>query len=193
MVWIFLLVAFAGNISGNPSLNLLLVLATVLCLLALQWAFHGLYKQWPLDILEAFFLVNTSMLPAATLYLRQSSGNQAAATGISVSATITAFIGIIVYHIATHTTVNLLAKISACYQITKKYHKKRATFARQPVNIVDEETGDRSDSQEGNLAQPSARVQPLRLTFDENNEPVLVVNEENQASVQIPTLDEDNA
>ena len=61
------------------------------------------------------------------------------------------------------------------------------------MNIVDEETGDRSDSQEGNLAQPSARVQPLRLTFDENNEPVLVVNEENQASVQIPTLDEDNA
>ena len=155
----------------------------VLCLLALQW---------PLDILEAFFLVNTGMLSAATLYLRQSGGNQAAATGISVSATITVFIGIIVYHIATHTTtVNLLAKISACYQMTKKHHKNSAMLARQLVNIVDEETGDRSDSQEDNLAQPCARVQPLRLTFDENNEPVLVANEENQASVQIPTLDED--
>lgn len=45
------------------------------------------------------------------------------------------------------------------------------------MNIVDEETGDRSDSQEDNLALPCAGVQPLRLTFDENNEPVLVANE----------------
>ena len=180
LVRIFLLVAFAGNISGDPSLNLLLVLAIVLCLLALQWAFHGLYKQWPLDILEAFFLVNTGMLSATTLYLKQSGGNQAIATDISVSATITVFIGIIVYHIATHTTtLNLLAKMSACYQTTKKHHKNSTTTARQLVNIVDEETCDESDSQKDSLAQPCARVQPLRLTFDENNELVLVANEEN--------------
>lgn len=180
LVRIFLLLAFAGNISGDPSLNLLLVLAIVLCLLALQWAFHGLYKQWPLDILEAFFLVNTGMLSATTLYLKQSGGNQAIATDISVSATITVFIGIIVYHIATHTTtLNLLAKMSACYQTTKKHHKNSTTTARQLVNIVDEETCDESDSQKDSLAQSCARVQPLRLIFDENNEPVLVANEEN--------------
>ena len=55
LVCIFLLVAFAGNVSGDPSLNLVVVQVTVFCLLsASQWAFNGIYKQWPLDILESF-------------------------------------------------------------------------------------------------------------------------------------------
>ena len=49
-----------------------------------------------------------------------------------------------------------------------------------------------SSSSEAVTIQPQAQVKPFRLTFDEDDEPVLVPDEENQARVQRLTLDQDN-
>jgi len=193
LVRIFLLVVFAGNVSGDPSLNLVVVLVAVLCLLsASQWAFHGIYKQWPLDILESFFLMNTGILSAVTLYLKLSGGNQAIATDISIGTAIVAFSVILFYHVSTHPSiVKVRMKLSACCR-----KRRHLCESREPNELEDLMSG--ADSEQSNssnskevVIQPQAQVQPFRLTIDEYGEPVLVPDEDNEARVQRLTLDQD--
>ena len=192
LVRTFLLVAFAGNVSGDPSLNLVVVPVAVLCLLsASQWAFHGIYKQWPLDILESSFLMNTGILSVVTLYLKLSGGNQVIATDVSIGTAIVAFSVILFYHVSTHTSiVKLRMKLSAWY---KKRRHLRHSDRREPHELEDLMSG--ADSEQTNseevTIQPQAQIQPFRLTFDEDGEPVLVPDEENEARVQRLTLDQD--
>ena len=47
-----------------------------------------IYKQWALDILESFVLMNTGILSAVTLYLKLSGGNQTIATDVSIGTAI---------------------------------------------------------------------------------------------------------
>ena len=190
LVRIFLLVAFAGNVSGDPSLNLVVVLVAVLCLLsASQWAFHGIYKQWPLEILESFFLMNTGILSAVTLYLKLSGGNQAIATDVSIGTAIVAFSVILFYHISTHTSiVKLRMKLSAWYKKRRHLHDSREPHELE--DLVSGADSERTNPEEVTI-QPQAQVQPFRLTFDEDGEPVLVPDKENEARVQRLTLDQD--
>ena len=103
-----MLLAFAGNVCGDSELILVLTLVTVLCLLsASQWVFHGIYRyqQWPLDILESFFLTNTGVLSAVRLYLKLSGGNQAIATDISIGTVMVASSVILFYRVPTHSSI----------------------------------------------------------------------------------------
>ena len=58
---------------------------------------------------------------------------------------------------------------------------------------MSETDGEQSNSSntEEVIIQPQAQVQPFRLTFDEDDEPVLVPDEDNEARVQRLTLDQD--
>jgi len=193
LVRIFLLVTFAGNVSGDPSLNLVVVQVTVFCLLsASQWAFHGIYKQWPLDILESFFLMNTGILSAVALYLKLSGGNQTIATDVSIGTAIVAFSVILFYHVSTHQSiVKLRMKLSAWYRKTKHLRDGREPHELEDLmSGADGELSNRSNSEEVTI-QPQAQVQPFRLTFDEDGEPVLVRDEENEERVQRLTLDQE--
>ena len=179
----FLLVAFAGNASGNPFLNLLLVLATVFFLLAAQLcSFHGIYRQWALDILEAFFLVNVGMLSSATLYLKLAGGNQTIATDISTIAAAIAFIGILCYHISIHP---ITKKLKACVSVA---YRNRRRGTHELVNLIADSEDTTSDL-ETITDQPQACVQPLQLIFDEQNKPVLVA--EDNMIVQSHSADRD--
>jgi len=55
---------------------------------------------------------------------------------------------------------------------------------------ADSEQSNISNSEEV-IVQPQAQVQPFRLTFDEDGEPVLVPDKDNQERVQRLILDQD--
>jgi len=55
---------------------------------------------------------------------------------------------------------------------------------------TDSEQSNNSNTEEVTI-QPQAQVQPFRLTFDEDGEPVLVRDEENEERVQRLTLDQE--
>jgi len=68
--------------------------------------------------------------------------------------------------------------------------------SREPHELEDLMSGNdgkqsNSSSSEAVTIQPQAQVKPFRLTFDEDDEPVLVPDEENQERVQRLTLDQD--
>ena len=178
---------------GDLSINLVLVMVTVLCLLsASQWAFHGIYKQWTLDILESFFLMNTGILSAITLYPKLSGENQAIATDVSIGTTIVAFSVILFYQVCTHPSiVKVRMKLSVWCRKRRHLHESREPNELEDLMFENDGEQSNSSNSEEVVIQPQAQVQPFRLTIDEYGEPVLVPDEDNEARVQRLTLDQD--
>ena len=87
LVRFILLLAYACNAQGGASLNVLLTGVAASCLLTVEWAFMGIYKKWPLDLLEGSFLLNIGILSAATVYAETMNGDQTIIAFISVIIT----------------------------------------------------------------------------------------------------------
>ena len=99
LIRIIILLAYAINIHGHPSVNLLLIISACAHLLLLNvWFARGVYKKWPLDVLESSSFLNLGILSAATAYVLKSEGNQMAVTYTSLSVALVTFIGVLVYH-----------------------------------------------------------------------------------------------
>ena len=190
LVRVVLFLATAVNTLGDPSPNLLLVNVTANSLLALELIFRGIHKKWPLDILEASYLLNLSILSAATLYIRSAGGNQVAITSTSTGIALATFVGILIYH--TYNSITTSTYWRRLVAHLKRHLKIQNTMSRElePLATETGSTSGDSDS-EGARMEPHARVQPLRLTFDTNNEPVLVAASGDHARVQRQTIDQD--
>ena len=92
-----LFLVFAFNANGDTSVN---ILAIAVCLIGLQAMFFlfTVYKAWYLNVLEASFIINLSLLAIGNYYVEISEGNQKALTYTSVSVAFSTFCGIVVYH-----------------------------------------------------------------------------------------------
>ena len=100
MIRIVILLAYTVNTHGHPSVNLLLIISACAHLLLLNvWFLHGVYKTWPLDVLESSSFLNLGILSAATAYVQKSGGNQMAVTYTSVGIAFMTFIGVLCYHV----------------------------------------------------------------------------------------------
>ena len=94
-----LFLVFAFNISGNDSVNLLVISSTILGIF-IWFALSGMvYKCWWLNALELSFILNLGILTVATYHVKQSGGSQAAVAYTSVGIAFLTFVGIVTYHI----------------------------------------------------------------------------------------------
>ena len=92
-----LFLVFAFNISGNDSINLLVICSTTSGIF-IWFALSGMvYKSWYLNALELSFILNLGILAVTTMKL--SGGSQAAVTYTSVGIAFLTFVGIVTYHI----------------------------------------------------------------------------------------------
>ena len=87
----------AVNALGDPSVNLLAIVTTVVILLPTILG-SRIYSMQSLGLLETSFILNLTILAVATLYIRASGGNQSAVTFISVGIAFATFTGIVIYH-----------------------------------------------------------------------------------------------
>ena len=94
-----LLLVFAINRQQDPSVNLLAILVGTGILHLWASVSGGVYKNWCLDVLEGSFMLNLTVLAAATYHVNHSRGDQRAVGYTSVSIALATFIGILVYHI----------------------------------------------------------------------------------------------
>ena len=94
-----LFLVFAFNYVDEPSLNLMAIVIASLFVLMFAWSLGGVYKKWPLDILESSFVLNFGVFAAATLYIKFQQRNQAAVFYISTGVAFTTFTGIVIYHL----------------------------------------------------------------------------------------------
>ena len=94
-----LFLAFAFNISGDESVNLLVISSATLGIFVGYALLGRVYKSWYLNALEVSFILNLGILAAATYHVKQSGGSQAAVVYTSVGVAFLTFVGIITYHI----------------------------------------------------------------------------------------------
>ena len=94
-----LYLVFAFNVTGDDSINLLIISSTVLGTSVIFGLVGMVYKSWYLNALELSFILNLGILAAATHHVNQSGGSQAAVAYTSVGIAFLAFVGIVSYHI----------------------------------------------------------------------------------------------
>ena len=90
---------FAFNVTGDDSINLLVISSTALGTAVAFGLIGMVYKCWYLNALELSFILNLGILAAATYHVNQSGGSQAAVAYTSVGIAFLTFVGIVVYHI----------------------------------------------------------------------------------------------
>ena len=109
-----LLLVFAFNTLGDPSLNLLVITLASLSLTVLVGVFHPVYKTRYCNILELSFYLNLGAVSIATLYVRATNGNQAALMYTSTSVVFFTFAGTVLFHVYHH--ANCHHRVSATWQ-----------------------------------------------------------------------------
>ena len=113
-----LFLVFAFNISGDNSINLLVISSTIAAIF-IAFALSGMvYKNWYLNALELSFILNLVILTVATYvyHVTHSGGNQAAVTYTSTGIAFLTFVGIVINHIF----VRIKSKMQCtqrCYQL----------------------------------------------------------------------------
>ena len=137
LVRAILFLIFSVNIFGDPAINLLTIVATVLFLFIKLAVSKGVYKIQYINILEYTFIFNLGTLSAASLYTRLTNGNQSALTYTSVSIAFVTFCGITVYH----ATIRITSSQERCQYLIRNITelKRKLLRARQPQQSHEEE------------------------------------------------------
>ncbi len=92
------------NSPRDPSVNLLVLNTACAGLTILTWNTGSMYKKWYNNVLESSFILNLTILAAATLQVKVEGGNQTAVVYTSVSIAFVTFLGIIMYHLIEYVT-----------------------------------------------------------------------------------------
>ena len=93
------LCSVAFNVSGDDSVNLLVISSATFGIF-MGFALLGkVYKSWHLNARELSFILNLGILAVATYHVNQSGGSQAAVACTSVGIAFFTFIVIFSYHV----------------------------------------------------------------------------------------------
>jgi len=158
-----LLLVSAFNISGDKeSVNLLVTLSAIVGALAVFGLSGRVYKSWYLNALEVSFLLNLSILTAATHHVNLVNGDQAAVAYVSIGMAFLIFVGIITYHI-------YLRMKSKLQHLRRYFTKSYRNHASENEIIVEN-----SNAQNHQKKQPGGPT----MTFLDLRSPLDVINSE---------------
>ena len=130
-----LLLTFALNALGEPSVNLLAIITACVSVGSVSWIAHGIYTQRHHDVLEVSFIFNLVMFSAATYHAKLTGGNQTAVANTSISVALLKFVGIILFQI---------------YQRIRRYVKSRRFLNQSNAAERSEEEDSQYDSDSDN-------------------------------------------
>ena len=120
LVRVSLFLVFSLNSLGDPSINLLSIVVVTFSLLAYTSLVGGIYKLWPLNVLENVFFLNLGVLSSAVgFYLESTDTVVPAIACTSVGITFLLFLSIVFYHLA------LKLSSSQTYRVLKERVMKR--------------------------------------------------------------------
>ena len=168
-----LLLVFAFNTLGDPSLNLLVITLASLSLTVLFGVFYPVYKMRYCNILEFSFYLNLGTVSVATLYVRATNGNQAAVIYTSTSVALSTFVGTVLFHVyqcanCHHRVSAMLQRVYTCGFLQCKQQEDVRAGSEEPLLQVPESEQEESSDQ-GEVAQPLPPV----IRYDQYREPVL--------------------
>ena len=156
---ILLAYTFNFNTHGHPGVNLLLIISACAHLLLLNvWVARGVYKKWPLDVLESSSFLNLGILSAATAYVNKNGGNQMAVTITSLSVALVTFTGVVLYHMYKLIASTRAWRVLSTWLAQKL--KPAAEIVEEPIAVGETET-----------------LLPPVVHFDQYREPLLYLGD----------------
>jgi len=141
-----LFVTFAVNILGAPGVNLLAIGVTCMCVLPL---IHGVYRKWPLGILEFLSIFNLGTFSLATAYVLNNGGSQIAVAGISTAFAFVTFVGVLVWH--AYNEMRVLGMYEKCTDLIQRVRGRE--ILQNPVQL-DYENLDNEEAEEVDYREP---------------------------------------
>ena len=99
LVRVVLYIVYSTNVGGDPAVNVLTTIIMMACLLTYLVLTGGVYKSWPLTVLECSYLFNSLILMAVALYSRSTGSNQDILSNVSVMISFLLTCGTVVYHV----------------------------------------------------------------------------------------------
>ena len=165
-----LLLIFAFNTLGDPSLNLLVIALASLSLTVLFGVFHPVYRKRYCNILEFSFYLNLGAVSVATLYARATNGNQAAVIYTSTSIAFFTFAGTVLFHV--YHRANCHHRVSAmwhrvCHRFLR-CKQQEGIFAGSEESLLQVPEGEVEEIS-SEVAQPLPQI----IHYDKYREPVL--------------------
>ena len=97
---VILFLVFSANVFGDPAINLLAIIAMVICICIHRTLVSGVYKHQYSNAIEYSLLVNIIILSSSALYTtRNNNGNQDVVAYISAGVSFATFVAIILCHL----------------------------------------------------------------------------------------------
>ena len=155
MTRVFLFLVFSLNSANDPSVNQLTIAVSMLCLLAYLALVGGVYKQWPLSLLEIVFLSNLGILSAACGIYQEDSARLITAQ-VSTGTTFVLFGAIIVYHLVLRVLQSRAGRALKNYVGEKREIKRTKKEEGEPTQAL-------SDSDDVTVTHSVVDLQELLL------------------------------
>ena len=119
VVRVVLFITFASNVLGDPRVNLLAIIISLLLLYTILWNTGQIYKSRLTHVLECVYILNLGVYTAATAFLVSSNSSpyrQEQLACIMVGTAFLVFSGTLVYHL--YTLLQIIAMLrSLCSRV----------------------------------------------------------------------------
>ena len=132
LVRIILYIFSAVNVSGDPEINIFATGIVVSCLMILKGLLrsnNGVYKQWPLEVLEIICYVNIVWFCLSFISLKGERGH--IASYISGTITFVLFFIVVVYHILTE----LCFKLRIWKRLKQQRNRRFKDTENEQINL----------------------------------------------------------
>ena len=146
--------------------------------ITLAWVFRGVYRKWPLDIIEASCILNLGLLAVVTNYIMNDSTNnhkaQLAVVYISVGTVFILFVVVLVYQAYKQlTTSDFWQKCVSSLSIRKS--ESRQSLEEPVANQMD---GPNPELWPHESSDMTEQLLPPVVRFDRYREPILEFEDE---------------
>ena len=169
---------FDLNRLNRPDTKLLLTVIGCFVAFARVWVFRGVYRKWPLDIIESSFILNLGLLTVATSYILEHGNSQkaqAVVVNVSVGIVFASFIAVLVYHAYKQLLTSVLLQRCVLAMTLRKSENRQPL--EEPIrNQKDAPTTDLGSQQTNDVTE--ALLPPV-TQFDKYREPVFEYEDQN--------------
>jgi len=157
-----------------------LMLTAISCffVLTLALVFHGVYRKWPLDIIESSCILNLGLLAVVTTYIRNDRSKQhvrVAVVNVSVGMVFVLFIVLLLYQTYKQLTTSVFWQ-RCVFLLSIRRSDSQQSLEEPIANQVDALTPDLGPEQASNVTE---HLLPSVIHFDKYREPVLEYEDEN--------------
>ena len=163
---------------NRPGTKLVFTAIGCFTAFALAWVCRGVYRKWPLDIIDSSCILNLGLLTVVTSYILHDSKSQkaqAAVVNVSVGIVFVSFIAVLVYHVYKQLITSVLLQRCVLAMSLRK------SESRQPLEepIRNQEDAPTTDLWSQQTNDVTEALLPPVIQFDKYREPVFEYEDEN--------------